>query len=153
ARRAALGAFRHALGLTAGLAPADRDGLQAGVAGVALAATRAAGWLSAPELAERGRAVATDAALPDGPRRCPDLLMGSAGAIIGLLALDDPRLADRAVAAGEELLERATVTGHGWSWALPGQRHPHHLCGLAHGAAGIALALLELHSATGDERF
>ena len=47
----------------------------------------------------------------------------------------------------------ATVTPHGWSWAEPGRRYPHHLCGLAHGAGGIGWALLELSAATGDERF
>ena len=55
----------------------------------------------------------------------------------------------RAAAAGDELLAQATITPHGWSWASPGRRYPHHLCGLSHGAGGIGWALLELSAATG----
>jgi lantibiotic modifying enzyme len=54
---------------------------------------------------------------------------------------------------GEELISRATISRHGWSWAIPGRRYPHHLCGLSHGAGGIGWALLELFAATGDEQF
>jgi lantibiotic modifying enzyme len=83
--------------------------------------------------------------------------MGSAGSIIGLLELaatfDDPRLVDDALVAGNALIERATVTRHGWSWATPGRRYPRHLCGISHGAAGIGWALIELFAATGDDRF
>ncbi len=68
-------------------------------------------------------------------------------------ALSDPRLAARAIATGDELLSRATRGRHGWSWAVPGARSAQHECGLAHGAAGIGWALLELSSATGEERF
>jgi lantibiotic modifying enzyme len=84
-------------------------------------------------------------------------MMGSAGAIVGLLtlaaALDEPRLVEGARATGDELLARATVGRHGHSWAIPARRYPHHLCGLSHGAAGIGWALLELFAATGEERF
>src|SRR4029453_9511880 len=57
------------------------------------------------------------------------------------------------VATGEELIRRATISDHGWSWAIPGRRYPQHLCGLSHGASGIGWALLELFAATGDKRF
>ena len=157
AHRTAVGAIRHAVEHTPSLPPPDRDGLYAGVVGVALAAARVAAWLDEPEIATRARALLTDAALPGGPRRCPDVVSGGAGALIGFLALaqasDDRGLVERAVAAGEELLRRARVTRHGWSWASPGIRHPHHVCGLSHGAGGVGWALLELFAATGDERF
>jgi lantibiotic modifying enzyme len=157
AQRAAVGALRHAVAHAPSLPPPDRDGLYAGVVGVALAAVRVAAWLDEPDLDARARALMADAALPDGPRRCPDVVMGSAGTVIGFLALakacDDRALVRRAVVAGDELLGRATVTRHGWSWASPGHRSPHHLCGISHGAGGIGWALLELFAATGDERF
>ena len=156
-RRTAVGAIRHALAHAPSLPAADRDGLYAGVVGVALAAGRMSAWLDEPELDAGARVLLVDAALPDGPRRCPDVMMGSAGAIIGLVALaqafDDRGLVQRAVVAGDELLARATVTHHGWSWAIPGRRSPHHVCGLAHGAGGIGWALLELFAATGEDRF
>jgi lantibiotic modifying enzyme len=62
-------------------------------------------------------------------------------------------LVQEARSTGEVLIGRATVTAHGWSWALPGSRYAAHLCGVSHGAAGIGWALLELFAATGDERF
>jgi len=157
ARRTAVGALRHAVERAPNLPPADRDGLHAGAVGVALAAARAAALLDESELHARARSLLDEVRLPSGPERCPDVVMGSAGAIIGLLALadahDDPRLMMRAAETGEELLGRATVTRHGWSWATPGRRHPHHLCGLSHGAGGIGWALSELFAATGDARF
>jgi lantibiotic biosynthesis protein len=157
ARRTALGALHHALERATSLPRADRDGLHTGVVGVALAAARAATWIGEPELEARARALVAEVELPAGPDRCPDVVMGSAGSIIGLLALaealEDPRLVERAAAAGVELLEHATVTPHGWSWASPGYRYPQHLCGLSHGAGGIGWALVELFAATGEERF
>ena len=91
------------------------------------------------------------------PDRCPDLVIGMAGSALGLLALadelDEHRLAEQARATGEILISRATVTSYGWSWAIPGSRHPAHLCGVSHGASGIGWALLELFAATGDDRF
>jgi lantibiotic modifying enzyme len=157
ARRTAVGALRHALESAPSLPPRDRDGLYAGLVGVALAAVRVAVWLDEPELDADARALLSDVVLPDGPRRCPDAITGSAGAVIGFLALaealDEPRLVERASATGDELLRRATRGRHGWSWVIPGVRSAHHECGLAHGAAGIGWALLELSAATGEERF
>jgi class II lanthipeptide synthase len=157
AHRAAVGALRHAVEHAPSLPPPDRDGLYAGVVGVVLAAVRVASWLDEPELDTRARALLAHAALPDRPDRCPDVLAGSAGALIGFLALaeafDDRRLVEHAIAAGDELLREATVTRHGWSWASPGARSAHHACGISHGAGGIGWALLELFAATGDDRF
>ena len=105
----------------------------------------------------RAVALSTQLDVPSGPDRCPDLITGMAGSALGLLALadelGDPRLVEQAVATGEILISRATVTTHGWSWAIPARRYPAHLCGISHGAAGIGWALLELFAATGDDRF
>jgi class II lanthipeptide synthase len=153
--KTALGAMRHAVARPRWLTSARRDGFHAGSVGIAWAATRAAVLLGDEEL--RARAGLIEASTPTRPDRCPDLVMGSAGSIIGLLELagmfDEPRLLDDALAAGNALIERATVTRYGWSWAIPGRRYPHHLCGISHGAAGIGWALLELFAETGDDRF
>jgi lantibiotic modifying enzyme len=103
-------------------------------------AARAAAWIT-PE------AIARDETL--------DVLGGSAGAILGLLALfrvsQDPELLRRAGAAGEHLLERRVRTHSGHrAWKSVG---PEPLTGFAHGAAGIAHALGRLHAETGDGRF
>jgi lantibiotic modifying enzyme len=151
-RRAALGAMRQA----AARAPSHRrDGFHVGSLGIAWAVATAAALLDADELHERARMLPAVAAPP--PSGCPDVLLGAAGSAIARLALaemlDDAALVEDAVATGEELLSRASITRHGWSWADPRRRYRHHLCGLSHGAGGIGWALLELFLATGDDRF
>jgi lantibiotic modifying enzyme len=157
ARRTAVGALRQAVDATPELPPSRRDGFHAGSLGVAWAAARAAVLLDADELRDGAWRLALTARPPSVTDRCPDVVLGAAGAILGLLALADafdrPELIDDARATGRELIARATVGPHGWSWATPGYRYPHHLGGLAHGAAGIGWALLELFTATRDERF
>lgn len=148
-RRAAVGALRHALGCAPALPAADRDGLFAGVMGVVLAAGRVAAWLDEPELDAGAGVLVADAPVPAG--RCPDVLSGTAGVVIGLLALGDAPSVETAVTLGNDLLARGRATEHGLSWAAPGDRR--HVCGLAHGAAGIGWALTELFASTGEERF
>jgi lantibiotic modifying enzyme len=156
-RRTAVGALRHAIARAASLPPARRDGFHGGPVGIAWAAARAATLLGDEELHAGARAALSEARMPSGPDRCPDVVKGSAGSIVGLLALadafDEPRLVEDARTAGAALLEGATVTRHGWSWAIPGRRYPAHPCGVSHGAAGIGWAMLELFAAIGDERF
>jgi type 2 lantibiotic biosynthesis protein LanM len=83
-----------------------------------------------------------------------DVIAGSAGAILGLLALHraapDATVLARAVAAGEHLLRARSGEIGRRAWITFAERP---LTGLAHGAAGIALALVRLHAATGDARF
>lgn len=83
-----------------------------------------------------------------------DLIAGSAGATLGLLALHrrvgDAALLARAAACGEHLIQKRDGEPGLRVWRTFAERP---LTGLAHGAAGIALALLRLHAATGDARF
>jgi lantibiotic modifying enzyme len=156
-RRTAGGALRHAIARAASLPPDRRDGFHGGPVGIAWAAARAATLLDDEELQAGAHAALSQARMPSGRDRGPDIVKGSAGSIVGLLALadafDEPRLAEDALTAGEALLGRAVVTRYGWSWAIPGRRYPAHLCGVAHGAAGIGWAMLELFAVTSDERF
>jgi lantibiotic modifying enzyme len=156
-RRTAIGALRQAVARAPAMPPERRDGFHAGSLGIAWAAARTAELLDEDELREGARGVAVAARPPSGPDRCPDVVMGSAGAILALLALagalDATAPVEDALATGDELIGCATITPHGWSWATPDQRYPQHLCGLSHGAAGIGWALLELFAATGEERF
>jgi lantibiotic modifying enzyme len=154
--RTAVGALRHAVARAPELPPDRRDGFHAGSLGVAWAAACAAALLDEQELLASARKVSA-LRPPSGPDRCPDVILGGAGSIIALLALADefdaPALVEEAAARGQELIGAATITAHGWSWAIPGRRYRHHLCGLSHGAAGIGWALLELFAVTGEERF
>jgi type 2 lantibiotic biosynthesis protein LanM len=84
-----------------------------------------------------------------------DLLAGSAGCAVVTLQLHaatgDPAALRVARACGDHLLRNAQPSRGGVSWTGGSFAGP--VAGFAHGAAGIAWALLELASATGDERY
>ena len=134
-------------------------GLYVGDAGVGAALLRAGQVLGDDRFlaaaAERGRFVATvDPA-------SPDLFTGLAGCLrFHLLLWDELGLAEQltaAVTAGRRLLTMAENAGDGMlRWVMPpgydemsGQAY----LGYAHGAAGIADALLDLFAATQDDEF
>ena len=136
-----------------------RAGVDVGAASrlgsIALAATFI--WQVHPDaragrLAERAAALLDDECL----RGCPasDLLAGTAGAVLALLALRHRAGADRwidmAVTAGDLLLERARMRDGNLVWPSP---DVHTCLGFAHGNSGIAYALLQLASVTGHTRF
>jgi lantibiotic modifying enzyme len=84
-----------------------------------------------------------------------DVISGMAGAIPVLLRLlakrDEPYLKAAAVRGGDFLVDCATQQSNAWAWsALPGQPP---LTGYSHGAAGMALALLELYRETGNHTY
>jgi type 2 lantibiotic biosynthesis protein LanM len=84
-----------------------------------------------------------------------DVIAGCAGCIVALAALNtvnpSGHLLDAAVLCGERILreQRPQGTGVGWDTVIATQP----LTGFAHGAAGIAWALLKLASWSGDSRF
>lgn len=85
-----------------------------------------------------------------------DLLGGSAGTLLCLLNLykfkPDPAILELAVMCGDHLLTKAVPSPAGLGWTGPiSSDGP--LTGLAHGAAGIGLALLALGAASKKERF
>ncbi len=137
----ARGAIAHALARTRGWS------LMVGTLGTGLVAMEVGRRLNDPELetigratARRGIAEALDAAA--GGQAPLDLLAGLAGALYGgcrLAAHGETDLLPQLHALGL-LLSAAGVqqtTGRAWPM-LPGDETP--LCGLAHGAAGVALA-------------
>jgi lantibiotic modifying enzyme len=87
-----------------------------------------------------------------------DIISGSAGYLGGLVALMEshpahPRLWEAAIQAGEHLLANAKFMPEGIAWIPNPVEEPAPLTGFAHGASGIALALLRLFSVTGDTRY
>jgi type 2 lantibiotic biosynthesis protein LanM len=133
-----------------------RPGFFGGLTGVVYALNRLASDLDRPDLSERALDLVRDLAREDPDPVCLDVIAGPAGAIPVLLQLyrqhrqDD--LLDLAVRYGEHLLQTANKGEAGWSWRtldMPCR----DLTGFAHGAAGIAWALLELHQATSKARF
>ena len=84
-----------------------------------------------------------------------DIVAGAAGCIGALLALHNRAPAEEvraaAVRCGDHLLAHAQQTENGLGWIIPQEVRP--LAGFAHGAAGIAWALLKLAALTGQDRF
>src|SRR5262249_3304881 len=85
-----------------------------------------------------------------------DVIGGAAGCLGALLALDRYAPSAAALAAavecGDRLLAPGQPQGPGQAWlTLIAAAKP--LTGFAHGAAGMAWALLELTARTGEERF
>lgn len=166
-RRTARGAIRQALGrLRDEPGVLAARGLFAGRLGVAWAAGRSAELCAADDLAEDAESLlaATVAALATpaggGEEHPSDLLAGNAGGILALLHLQRRTAAQSLLAAavtlGDELCSRARKTGTTWSWEpfpAAGLAAGPPLTGLAHGAAGIGLALMELFAATGRADF
>lgn len=157
-REVALGAIRHALNTV-------RDWpLYTGAAGVGAVALELADVLGESDLRPLGlrelERAGEDALAAEAP--C-DLLVGTAGVVIGLLGARphdrDGRLLARAVDLGRLLLRAAVDSGSdcedgpALSWHLsPGSAE--RLCGLAHGASGVAFAFECLSRATcGDDRW
>ena len=146
-RRVARGALLHALDCTG---RGSGEGLYVGAAGVAWAAVQGSSLLGSEELEDRARLllrrVGAEAAEPD-------LHRGLAGTLLGVLdasrALGEgpPELA---VELGNAILacgERDDGGGLSWATGPPKQRLG-NLLGMAHGAAGIGLALAALAAAT-----
>ncbi len=152
---------RGALWLANAPAPGGEPlpGLYVGEAGVAAALLRAGQVLGDDDLLRDAQARSRRIAAM--PHRSPDLFNGSAGRLRFHLILwdesGDPGELAAALAAGEHLLATMEDCGEGARrWTIPpgygGQSGEAYL-GYAHGAAGIADALLELAEATDDARF
>lgn len=150
----ARGALAHALAREGaeGAAHGWYDGT-AGVAATCAALGVASGdprWLDAA--VSLGHAVGG----LEGPAPVHDVAGGEAGSVLGLLAVhgatEDARVLAAARRMGDALLAKRRREPEGISW---NGRHAavRNLLGLAHGAGGIGLALLELFRATGEERY
>jgi len=154
-RRTSLGAIRHALSTT------EKDwSLFNGGIGIGLVALELAELLDEPELAGLGTSAVEHAGAAAESDGAPfDLLSGIAGMIVGLAAarrydLDGGWIA-RAFQLGRRLLacavseESRDSKRASFSWPLaPGRDE--RLCGLAHGASGVALAFETLAQLSPD---
>lgn len=170
-RETALGAARQALRALRDGVSGDRPptplGLYAGKLGALWAARETGLLLGAPELIEPAERDLTRLVESLDGDHDLDVVSGCAGAVPVLLALHretahDPFL-HAAVRLGEELCATAMEQEVGWAWdpervdrrvaglADPALDRP--WTGLSHGAAGMGLALFEIHAATGREDF
>jgi len=155
-RRTALGALEHALSRAEEVLPPSRLGAYAGQLGIALCAARAGVALGEPRLVERAGGLVAGLDYETEPLE-NDLIAGRAGGVLSLLALHrlgvEEAEPERAVALGRDLIAAAERDAVGWSWPSPSTPEQRNLTGLSHGAAGVGLALLELHHASGEPEF
>jgi len=84
-----------------------------------------------------------------------DIISGSAGCILGMLALYNhsghAESLEKAILCGEHLLKNVTKNSDGsCGWTNAGKKM---LAGFSHGQAGIAYALLKLYEVTGTTRY
>src|SRR5262249_6840813 len=132
-------------------------GFHAGQAGIAYALLQIGDILCNEELIDQGLALL--AALADAELYSTklDVVSGSAGVIPMLLHEAQRRdrwdFIETACKHGEHLLVQAEHNSTGWSWDAARKGTQLVPLGYAHGASGIACALLELHAATDDDRF
>jgi lantibiotic biosynthesis protein len=158
ARATACAAIRQSLCRSDDVARDVRRGLYSGLVGIAYAAAWVGMLTDEPQLVERGLRLAHRSVIP-GNDNLLDVIGGNAGALAPLLWLarlpGGERLADGAIAFAEELAAAATKRDATWCWnndraCGPGVGST-PLCGLAHGAAGMGLALIEAGVACGRD--
>lgn len=155
-RRTARAAFLHARSSLASRDVSRDMGLYSGVTGIVYALAEG-GEVFLDDLA--GLGLDTLRTLPFTVSRPgdTDVISGGAGAILGLLAIARRRpeqsFLNVAMRLGDSLIERAYRRDGVCSWRSGEFPVIDDLTGLSHGAAGIALSLLELWAATGEARF
>lgn len=132
-------------------------GFHSGITGIAFASVQIGEILAQEELVERG--LQTLRALQQLPQSeyTLDVIDGCAGAIPAIIKINkryaDPTLDALLIQMGDFLLQSAEAETTGISWNTMPNSSSANLTGYAHGAAGIATALLELWSYTQDTRY
>lgn len=155
--RAALGAIRFALDESPAL-PENAFGLHGGRVGIAWATAKVARAQDRPELLAEAEALLRPMRGKENEDRGIDVIGGGGGAIPPLLCLaawlpDGELPLAIARALGDQLIASGEHEPEGWCWGTMRGSSVRHLCGYAHGSAGIGHGLLELYLATGDSRY
>ena len=155
--RTALGAIRFALDEGTRL-PENSFGFHGGRVGIAYAGAVVGRLLDRPELLEQAAALLQPMAGRESEDRGLDVIGGGGGALPALVALsawlpDGELPLSIARRLGDHLIEAAAHEPEGWCWGTMHGSAVRHLCGYAHGSAGIGHGLLELYLATDDSRY
>lgn len=149
------GATAQLLSASEELSSKEVLGFYSGIAGIAHALFACSTVLGDERLQQRALSLLTR--LADGTEEEPtlDVIGGYAGSIPMLLhaaaRFDRDDLSALALRFGNRLLEAGIQSERGLAWVTMPETQP--LLGYAHGAGGIACALLELYSVTAEERF
>ena len=152
-QRTAEGAVQYALDRAASL-PVTDFAFHSGRVGIAYAAARVGTVLERPDWLDAAYELVVPMAGHESQDYGIDVISGAAGAIPALLQLDAMLGQDsmKAIACGlgDHLIDIAQREPAGWAWNTMPKSSVRSLLGLAHGAAGMAHALLELYHATGN---
>jgi len=154
---AASDGLRFAIAEVSNNLESDDPSLLSGSTGVAVAAMTVADRLGLNELQHSAASLAQRSAekIQALTKTQNDLIAGTAGGIIGLLALHracgDQFLLEACRKACDGLL--ATGIKQWWGRSWPERDNVPALCGLGHGMSGIGWALAETAWATGERRF
>jgi lantibiotic biosynthesis protein len=151
-RRTARGAMRQALWRGENLPPAVNASFYSGSVGIAYAAVRVGLLIDEPQLVADGLRLANRAGSSSDPGRLLDVIGGNAGAVAPLLWLarfpGGEALHKVASELATDLAAAATKCNRIWRWdperASGKGIGSTPLCGYAHGASGLGLALLEI---------
>ncbi len=154
--RTAEAAIRHALGAAAEL-PETSFGFHSGRVGIAYVAARLGKILERPDFCDDALRVLTPLAGKEDQDGALDVIGGAGGAVPALLQLSrelgSQQLLEVAGALGDHLIQVTHREPGGWSWGMASGSIVQNLTGLAHGTAGMGLALLELYQATGCGKY
>jgi lantibiotic biosynthesis protein len=154
-KKTALGALRHASTRADTHERASPVGFYGGAAGIGACLVLAGRELADGASVDAGRALLMRVALEVEHPDATDVIGGTAGTVLALAVAaralgDDAALLARAREAAEKLLARGMRDARGTlSWSTMQDKRA-NLTGFAHGAAGIAHALLALHALAPD---
>ena len=155
-RRTAEGAVQYALDRAAAL-PVTDFAFHSGRVGIAYVAARASTLLDRPDWLDAAYEIVAPMAGQERNDYGIDVISGAAGAIPALLQLgamlEQASMTAIACGLGDHLIDIAQREPAGWAWNTMPRASVRSLLGLAHGAAGMAHALLELYHATGNEAY
>ena len=147
----ARGAIRQSLGRAGDIPPRLRPAFYSGLVGIAYAAAQVGARTDDPRMVADGIQLAHQAVEAHDDHNLLDVIGGNAGSIAPLLRLatqpNGEGLRAAAISLAEELAADATRGDGTWCWENdracgPGMGST-PLCGFAHGASGMGLALVE----------
>lgn len=120
-----------------------------GTLGIAWALSVASQRLAEPALLSTARGLVAEVEVPGSGESDFDVISGTAGSILALLGLDlhlrDGLAGAKARDLGEYLVNASCLGTAGRSWPTSMPSATRHLSGFAHGASGIAAALIQLY--------
>jgi lantibiotic biosynthesis protein len=154
--RVVLGAVNHSLRSIASVHP-SHAGFFEGRSGIAYTAGYIGKLFGIKSFRHASSAIIAAMRGLEAQDRGLDVIGGAAGAIPALIRLsqltNDDEGIESAKRFGQHLVDVARRETHGWSWDNAMTAARRNFTGLAHGASGMASALLDVFLVTGDDAF